>query len=159
MRELKTFTPCCRVPAISPVRTVSHCTTCWPSTCAGTWGAAFPGALRSHMARRNQFPFMTRNLFVFPHGGRPDSDQCCRERFDLSQTGLLYIETDSSTGMYDSCSHIFHDRLALEPHAAPSWETEHNDGLFIRPWPLINSLAPSVNELGLPHEKTECFLK
>ena len=30
---------------------------------------------------------------------RPDSDRCCKERFDFSWSRLLYVKIDSSTGM------------------------------------------------------------
>ena len=73
---------------------------------------------RSRMARRNRFPFMAHNR-LSPDGARPDSDQCCRERLDLYQTNLLYVEIDSSAAMCNTWSHFFYG-LALEPHTAMS---------------------------------------
>ena len=109
VQEIRALTPCCRVPVISPACTVSHCANCWPSIGAGAWGAAFPGALTAggqvSLSHSPQESVPLHGLQpVIPQEGRPDSDQRCRERLDLSQIDFVYVETDSSTGMHDSCS-------------------------------------------------------
>ena len=55
--------------------------------------------------------------------GRPDSDQCCRERLNKSWKGVLYVENDLSIGM--------HNVLPQELLWSCTWVTQLENGSFI----------------------------
>ena len=46
--------------------------------------------------------FIVLGKIIVSQAGRPDSDQRCRERLGLYETGLLYVETDSCIGMHNA---------------------------------------------------------